>query len=287
MKKIAAVFSPPQGHWVGDGFPVRSLFSYHKMGAEQISPFLLLDYAGPYQFTPSPRPRGVGAHPHRGFETVTIVYEGEVSHRDSTGKGGTIGPGDVQWMTAGNGIVHEEFHSQAFSDTGGAFEMVQLWVNLRAKDKGIAPSYQAITANMIPKVTLPNAAGTASIIAGDFAGTLGPAHTHSPMNVWDIRLTEGKEHLVTVPAEHSCMVVVLSGELMINQEEVIKNAELVMFESTGTTIQLEAKANTKLLVLTGEPFNEPVVGHGPFVMNTTEEIRESIQAFHLGKLGKM
>lgn len=287
MKKIAAVFSPPQGHWVGDGFPVRSLFSYHKMGAEQISPFLLLDYAGPYQFTPSPRPRGVGAHPHRGFETVTIVYEGEVSHRDSTGKGGTIGPGDVQWMTAGNGIVHEEFHSQAFSDTGGAFEMVQLWVNLRAKDKGIAPSYQAITANMIPKVTLPNAAGTASIIAGDFAGTLGPAHTHSPMNVWDIRLTEGKEHLVTVPAEHSCMVVVLSGELMINQEEVIKNAELVMFESTGTTIQLEAKANTKLLVLTGEPFNEPVVGHGPFVMNTAEEIRDSLQAFHLGKFGKM
>lgn len=287
MKKIAAVFSPPQGHWVGDGFPVRSLFSYHKMGAEQISPFLLLDYAGPYQFTPSPRPRGVGAHPHRGFETVTIVYEGEVSHRDSTGKGGTIGPGDVQWMTAGNGIVHEEFHSQAFSDTGGAFEMVQLWVNLRAKDKGIAPSYQAITANMIPKVTLPNAAGTASIIAGDFAGTLGPAHTHSPMNVWDIRLTEGKEHIVTVPAEHSCMVVVLSGELMINQEEVIKNAELVMFESTGTTIQLEAKANTKLLVLTGEPFNEPVVGHGPFVMNTAEEIRDSLQAFHLGKFGKM
>lgn len=287
MKKIAAVFSPPQGHWVGDGFPVRSLFSYHKMGAEQISPFLLLDYAGPYQFTPSPRPRGVGAHPHRGFETVTIVYEGEVSHRDSTGKGGTIGPGDVQWMTAGNGIVHEEFHSQAFSDTGGAFEMVQLWVNLRAKDKGVAPSYQAITANMIPKVTLPNAAGTASIIAGDFAGTLGPAHTHSPMNVWDIRLTEGKEHLVTVPAEHSCMVVVLSGELMINQEEVIKDAELVMFESTGTTIQLEAKANTKLLVLTGEPFNEPVVGHGPFVMNTAEEIRDSLQAFHLGKFGKM
>jgi len=190
MKKILGIYSAPRPHWVGDGFPVRSLFSYHTH-AKQLSPFLLLDYAGPAEFAPSNHKRGVGQHPHRGFETVTIVYKGEVSHHDSTGQGGTIGPGDVQWMTAGSGILHEEYHSDAFARSGGTLEMVQLWVNLPAKDKRAPAGYQAITDQQIPVVALPDAAGMVRVIAGEKDGATGPARTFTPMNVWDMRLNQG------------------------------------------------------------------------------------------------
>jgi redox-sensitive bicupin YhaK (pirin superfamily) len=207
-KKIAQVMRAEGGHWVGDGFPVRTLFSYSP-DAAAVSPFLLFDYAGPHVFSPAPRPRGVGQHPHRGFETVTIVYDGEVSHRDSTGGGGTIGPGDVQWMTAAGGIVHDEFHSAGFTRAGGPFRMVQLWVNLPAKDKMKAPGYQAITAAEIPTVELPGGAGRARIIAGEFAGTKGPARTFSPVNLWDLRLVRDADLTLELPAGHNAMIAVL------------------------------------------------------------------------------
>lgn len=187
MKKVLGVYSNPNMHWVGDGFPVRSLFSYDTLGAHA-SPFLLLDQAGPHYFDPAAKPRGVGQHPHRGFETVTIVYDGEVEHRDSTGKGGVIGPGDVQWMTAAKGILHEEFHSRGFMRSGGPFRMIQLWVNLPAKDKMSKPGYQTITDSDIPVVDLPGDAGRVRVIAGAFDGRKGPARTFTPINLWDVRL---------------------------------------------------------------------------------------------------
>ena len=190
MKAIQGVYSAPRQHWVGDGFPVRSLFSYDSHG-KHTSPFLLFDYAGPMDFTPAARPRGVGQHPHRGFETVTIVYDGEVTHRDSTGAGGMIGPGDVQWMTAASGIIHEEFHSPEFTRKGGRFEVVQLWVNLPAKDKMTAPGYQTLLNRDIPTVALPDGAGTLRVIAGEYAGQRGPARTFTPIDVWDVRLKQG------------------------------------------------------------------------------------------------
>ncbi|MET3372296.1 redox-sensitive bicupin YhaK (pirin superfamily) [Variovorax boronicumulans] len=210
MKKILGTYSAPRPHWVGDGFPVRSLFSYDTLG-RHASPFLLLDYAGPAQFTPTAQPRGVGQHPHRGFETVTIVYKGEVSHRDSTGQGGTIGPGDVQWMTAGAGILHEEFHSEAFTRDGGELEMVQLWVNLPAKDKMATPGYQAIVDAQIPSVPLPEGAGSVRVIAGDYLGHKGPARTFTPIDVWDLRLNQGAQVTLPVPEGHTAAVVVLRG----------------------------------------------------------------------------
>lgn len=287
MKAIIATISAPKGHWVGDGFPVRSLFSYHGTDTQLISPFLLLDYAGPAEFTPHTHPRGVGSHPHRGFETVTLVYDGEVTHTDSTGGGGTIGPGDVQWMTAGDGILHKEYHSESFTKTGGRFEMVQLWVNLPAKDKTTPAHYQAITAAMIPTVTLPEQAGQLRVIAGSVNDTIGPATTYTPINVWDIQLQRGGVSTLQVPEHHTCLLVVLSGTVLVNDKKVVRDAELVIFDRSGTTVQLEVNNDAKLLVLTGEPINEPVVGYGPFVMNTTEQIHESITAFNQNKMGQM
>ena len=284
MKTIHTVKSAPGGHWVGDGFPVRSLFSYHG-DTKAISPFLLFDYAGPHMFDPnSAAPRGVGQHPHRGFETVTIVYDGEVSHRDSTGGGGTIGTGDVQWMTAAGGIIHEEFHSSAFSKTGGPFRIVQLWVNLPAKDKMTPPKYQAITADMIPTVTFDG--GTARIIAGAWNGTKGPAATFTPINMWDVRLEADAEVTLDLPDGHNALVAVLSGHVMI-EGEGIGEAEIARFsvEGAGATVKADGKA--MLLVLTGEPIDEPVFGHGPFVMNNEAEIRQAIDDFNSGRFGQM
>src|SRR6187551_1953245 len=191
MKKVMGVHDAPKGHWVGDGFPVRSLFSYNGLG-QQLSPFLLLDHAGPADFTPTTAKRGVGEHPHRGFETVTIVYQGEVEHGDSGGAHGVIGPGDVQWMTAASGVVHEEFHSERFAREGGTLEMVQLWVNLPAADKKSPPKYQGILAGQIPVVPLAGGAGTVRVIAGEFEGAKGPAHTFTPIQLWDLRLVAGR-----------------------------------------------------------------------------------------------
>ncbi|EPE4837626.1 pirin family protein [Yersinia enterocolitica] len=286
MKKVQGIYRAPRQHWVGDGFPVRSLFSYQSHG-KQLSPFLLLDYAGPMDFTPTQHRRGVGQHPHRGFETVTIVYDGEVEHRDSTGKGGIIGPGDVQWMTAGGGILHEEFHSDAFAKRGGAFEMVQLWVNLPAKDKMTAPGYQAIRNETIPQVALPEGAGSLRVIAGDYAGKNGPANTFSPLNVWDIRLNQGKSAEFSLPDGWNTALIVLRGTVQVNGDAIARDAEMVLLDSAGSNVTIEANNDAVLLLLSGEPIDEPIIGYGPFVMNTQEQIAEAIADFNSGRFGSM
>jgi len=286
MKKILAVRDAPRPHWVGDGFAVKSLFSYDNDGP-QLSPFLLLDYASPTHFTPSLKARGVGEHPHRGFETVTIVYQGELEHRDSTGSGGRIGPGDVQWMTAGAGILHEEFHSQEFMRTGGTLEMVQLWVNLPAKDKMAAPGYQTLLDQTIPSVDLPLEAGRVRVIAGEFDGHRGPAHTFTPIDVWDVRINEGRAATLTLPEGRTLALIVLRGTVLVNAAEVAREAQMVLLDRTGTDVVIEANTDSTVLLLSGEPINEPVIGYGPFVMNTQDEIAQAMQDFNGGRFGRM
>ncbi|MGY2366921.1 pirin family protein [Pseudomonas azotoformans] len=286
MKKLIGIYTSPRGHWVGDGFPVRTLFSYDTLG-KHISPFLLLDHAGPADFTPTEQRRGVGQHPHRGFETVTIVYDGEVEHRDSTGAGGTIGPGDVQWMTAAKGILHEEFHSEAFARSGGALEMVQLWVNLPAKDKMADAGYQTIVDGDIPVLPLADGAGQLRLIAGDFAGTQGPARTFTPIDVWDLRLNAGKPVTLDLHEGRNTALVILRGTVLVNGEEVARQGQLALFERDGRQLTLEANDDAKVLLLSGEPIDEPIVGHGPFVMNTEQEIHQAFADFQSGKFGQM
>ncbi len=281
-KTILGRYGNDQGHWVGDGFPVRSLFSYHAQG-QAVSPFLLLDYAGPHDFEPTTSRRGVGEHPHRGFETVTIVYDGEVEHRDSAGNGGVIGPGDVQWMTAGGGIIHEEYHSAGFARSGGRFRVVQLWVNLPARDKMTPGAYQAITSDMIPVVSLPEEAGTARIIAGELQGTRGPARSFTPVNVWDVRLKAGSDVDLPLPEGHNAMLVVLGGHLTVAGTQQVGEAEVLALSTAGAGISIHADGDTTVLVLTGEPIDEPIVGYGPFVMNSREEIVQAVDDFNSGR----
>ena len=286
MKIIVGTFGNNERHWVGDGFPVRSLFSYQTSGAE-ISPFLLLDYAGPHEFAPARSSRGVGEHPHRGFETVTIVYDGEVEHRDSAGGGGIIGKGDVQWMTAGAGILHQEFHSESFTRKGGSFRMVQLWVNLPARDKSAPGGYQSILGGEIPTVDLPDGAGTLRVIAGEHDGTAGPAKTFTPINVWDARLNAGSDISLDLPEGHTAMLVTLSGQITINGVQKATDAEMVLLSTGGAGAAVHADRDTTLLVLTGVPIDEPVVGQGPFVMNTRDEIRTAMADYRSGRFGRL
>lgn len=286
MKKLNRVLSQNQRHWVGDGFPVRSVFSYDDF-PQELSPFLLMDYAGPENFSPTEEKRGVGEHPHRGFETVTIVYDGEVEHRDSSGGGGKIGPGDVQWMTAASGLVHEEFHGREYARKGGPFEMIQLWVNLPKKDKMSAPGYQGITDAQIPRVPLPNDAGFARVIAGNYGGSKGPARTFSPMNVWDLRVNPGARVELRVQGGHTTALFVLKGKIRAASGETVGEAELGLLEREGETAAFEALEPTTLLFLSGEPLNEPVVGYGPFVMSTPGEIRQAFIDYQSGKMGHL
>ena len=286
MKKLAFIKRSNGSHWVGDGFPVKSIFSYSDI-ADEMSPFLLMDYAGPVNFPPTTRKLGVGQHPHRGFETVTIVYEGGVSHRDSSGGGGTIGPGDVQWMTAASGLIHEEYHSPEFAKKGGAFEMIQLWVNLPAKDKMTAPGYQGITSGRIPGVELPGQAGTVRVIAGQYAGTSGPARTFTPMNVWDLRLKASHRVAFDLPAGHTTALFVLRGAIRLDERHTVRAAELAVMERDGSRLEFDVTEDTTLLLLNGAPLNEPIIGHGPFVMNTREEIAQAINDFNSGRFGQI
>lgn len=272
-------------HWVGNGFPVRSVFDYNGLGRE-LSPFLLLDYAAPYQFSPGIEKRGVGGHPHKGFETVTIAYQGEIEHRDSSGGGGKIGAGDVQWMTAGNGIVHEEFHSQNFTRKGGTFQMVQLWVNLRAKDKSAKAGYQTLLKAQIPNVELPDNAGTVRVIAGDYNGRKGAAKTFSPINLWDVNLRAGKSAELPLPDGHTTTFLVLSGDVEVDGKKA-DEGDLAIFARSGDGITVKATMEAKLLVMDGEPFDEPVVGHGPFVMNSRAEIQQAFEDYQLGRMGEL
>ncbi len=289
MKQIVTVLPAPGQHWVGDGFPVRSLFSYGSPLAD-VSPFLLLDHAGPHGFErgDAAHPRGVGVHPHRGFETVTIVYDGEVAHRDSAGHGGTIGPGDVQWMTAAAGVLHEEFHSQAYTRSGGPFHMVQLWVNLPAQQKMSPPGYQPILAQDIPTVALPDNAGQLRVIAGMHGTTRGPARTFTPLNVWDMQLRGTAAVQLDVPEGHNALVVVLTGQARIGDPaRTLRQDEVAVLERTGCALRIDVDADARLLLLTGEPLDEPVVGYGPFVMNTREQIVQAVNDFNSGKFGEM
>lgn len=286
MKELAFIKRSNDRHWVGDGFPVRSIFSYQDI-AEEMSPFLLMDYAGPVNFPATAHRLGVGQHPHRGFETVTIVYEGGVSHRDSSGGGGTIGPGDVQWMTAASGLIHEEYHSPAFARVGGPFEMVQLWVNLPAKEKMAAPGYQGIRAGEIPRVALPEGAGEARIIAGQFGDVCGPARTFTPMNVWDMRLNAHHQVTLELPQGHTTALFVLKGAILLGKRHAVRTAELAVMERRGSQLVMQVEEETTLLLLNGAPLDEPIVGHGPFVMNTQEEIVQAINDYNSGRFGQI
>jgi redox-sensitive bicupin YhaK (pirin superfamily) len=285
MKKVLSIHKAPPPHWVGDGFPVRSLFSYNS-GADRLSPFLLLDHAGPRTFEPSEKPRGVGEHPHRGFETVTIVYQGEVAHRDSSGGGGVIGPGDVQWMTAGSGVLHDEFHSENFTRRGGELEMAQLWVDLPAEQKMTTPRYQAIHDRDIPTIELPDRAGTVRVIAGGFLGAVGPAKTFSPVDVWDVRINEGASSVFEFPDGHNVLIAVLDGTVQINNDEIARGGQVAILDRSGDSVVVEANNEAKLLFLSGQPLNQAVVGYGPFVMTSQDEIREAIDDFNSGRFAQ-
>lgn len=284
MRQIVSYQTEKRPHWVGDGFPVRSLLSHDRAGTAA-SPFLLLDYAGPHHFTPKQgAPRGVGAHPHKGFETVTIVYQGEVEHHDSTGAGGVIGPGDVQWMTAGRGILHQEYHSTAFTRQGGDFEMVQLWVNLPARDKSADPGYQNITHDQIPIVQ--DGRARIRVIAGNYRGTQGPTRTFTPINVWDANLPAGQTLSLPVPEDHNTTLVLLRGTLLLNDESLAGPQSVLLARGAGDIV-VSASEDSVFLLLSGTPIHEPVVQYGPFVMNSETEIRAAIADYNKGSFGKL
>ena len=285
-KDVLGIYQPGSTHMVGDGFPVRNLFPSNELDRE-VSPFLMLDYAGPQYFTPTDHPRGVGEHPHRGFETVTIVYEGILAHRDSAGNTGVIGPGDVQWMTAASGIVHEEFHEKEFAKKGGTLHAIQLWVNLPKASKMSAPGYQTILNADIPAVDLEGGAGRLRVIAGSYLGQKGPAHTFTPIHVYDLRLKAGHRISLSLPSGHNTAIFVLEGRATVNGSREAGEAELIVCNRDGSQVTIEAQKDSRLLVMSGEPIEEPIARYGPFVMNTREELIQAAQDYQAGKMGHL
>jgi quercetin 2,3-dioxygenase len=284
QKKVLGTHSAGSNHWVGDGFPVRNLFPSNGV---DVDPFLMLDYAGPSRFEPAKKPRGVGEHPHRGFETVTIAYQGSVGHRDSAGNSGVIYPGDVQWMTAASGVVHEELHEAEFTKNGGIFEMVQLWVNLPKAQKMSKPRYQGITKEQIPVIGLPGG-GHARVIAGELLGRLGPAKTFTPVNLFDVILKAGERFELPLPEGHNAAVVLRKGDVLLNGTDELRGEALIApLSEEGDAVTLEAKAETQLLILSGEPIAEPVASYGPFVMNTREELAQAVEDYRAGRMGHL
>jgi quercetin 2,3-dioxygenase len=286
MKKVVSIERKASVHWVGDGFPVRTVFSFDSLGY-RISPFLLLDYAGPTDFGPADNPRGVDEHPHRGFETVTIIYQGELEHRDSAGNHGKIGPGDVQWMTAASGVVHEEKHSREFTRRGGTLEMVQLWVNLPAEFKMSPPAYQTILNGQIPSVDLPDGAGTVRVIAGEFGGAKGPAQTFTPINLWELRLKALSRAELVLPRGYTAALFVRQGEVVLTDSERARETDLALLTREGERVRINARDDTSLLMLNGAAIDEPVAAYGPFVMNRKTEITQAIDDYHSGRLGRL
>lgn len=283
-KDILGVYQPGSTHMVGDGFPVRNLFPSNDLDRE-VSPFLMLDYAGPQYFEPTDHPRGVGEHPHRGFETVTIVYEGVVAHRDSAGNAGVIGPGDVQWMTAASGIVHEEFHEKEFAHTGGTLHAIQLWVNLPMASKMSAPKYQTILNADIPSIDLDG--GKLRVIAGSFQGRKGPAHTFTPIQLYDIQLKARSGASLALPDGHNTSIFVLQGAVSVNGSPQAGEAELIVCARNGSQVTIEAQEGSRLLIMSGEPIEEPIARYGPFVMNTKAELVQAVQDYQAGKMGHL
>jgi redox-sensitive bicupin YhaK (pirin superfamily) len=284
MKKILGTHRVRESHWVGDGFPVRTIFSYHEFGRE-LSPFLMLDHAGPTSFEPSDAQRGVGWHPHRGFETVTVVREGEVEHEDSAGNAGRIGPGDVQWMTAGAGVLHKELHGREYARRGGPFDMLQLWVNLPARQKMTAPRYQTLVAGNIPVVALPEGAGEVRVIAGEFRGARGPAQTVTPVNLLEVQLQGDHDLVLDLRDGYTAGLYVMSGEVLVSGGATATGGDLVVLDRTGENVLLQATVGATVFVMSGLPLDEPISGYGPFVMNTQDEIRQAIDDMRNGRLG--
>lgn len=283
FKKVAAILNPPAPHMVGDGFRVHNFFpSGYKI---KMDPFYLLDYNAKIEFSPTNKLRGVGVHPHRGFETVTITYHGAVAHHDSAGNSGVIYPGDVQWMTAGSGILHKEYHEESYSKKGGLFQMVQLWVNLPAKFKMSTPKYQALANASIAKYELPNAGGTIEVIAGEYQGTKGNATTFTPIEMYNVRLNVAAKASLSSPANYNTALVVIEGSITVNGTEQAVTNQMVHFAHEGTTIEIEAKENSVVLFLAGEPINEPIAQYGPFLMNKPEELQQAIEDYNTGKFG--
>ena len=287
IKAIEAVYPPGPAHFVGDGFRVHNFIpSRHGLDMHRMTPFIMMDYGAKFHFPPSDSLKGVGVHPHRGFETVTIAYKGRVAHHDSAGGGGIIGEGDVQWMTAASGVLHKEYHEESFSKTGGDFQMVQLWVNLPAKDKMSAPKYQAIENVSIPKVLVEN--GYVEVIAGEFQGMKGKASTFTPVHLFNAHLQSGGKAEFSFPADYNTCIIVVEGEIRINDaEEHVPVDHFVLFENEGETFHIEATEHSKILILSGEPIREPIASHGPFVMNTRQEIMQAFHDFEAGKFGTL
>ncbi|MDQ2719970.1 MAG: pirin family protein [Bacteroidota bacterium] len=290
MKKfrpVEEILSPSEPHMVGDGFKVVNYYPNGKNFSDRMSPFFLMDFNPEFNFSPTDFPRGVGVHPHRGFETVTIAYKGSVAHNDSAGNSGVINPGDVQWMTAASGILHKEYHEKEFAEKGGAFEMVQLWVNLPKKYKMASPHYQAILHEQKGKIDLPANAGKAYIIAGEYNGIKGAAKTFSPVELYDIRLNENGEIELNVPAEYNTGLLVVEGEVTINQNAIASQHQYAQFKNEDGLIKIKATRKSNILFLSGEPINEPVAAYGPFVMNTFEEIQQALSDVKSGKFGTL
>ncbi|MDK0688932.1 pirin family protein [Clostridium perfringens] len=289
MKKfrtIENIFKAPEPHMVGDGFRVSQYIPTGIKSMERLSPFLLLDYNAPYYFKPSDIRLGVGAHPHRGFETVTIAYDGKVEHHDNKGNHGIIGPGDVQWMTAASGIMHKEYHETEFSKNGGIFHMVQLWVNLPKDKKMIEPKYQPLLKEEMGVLKLDNDKGEISIIAGEVNGVKGPANTFTNINLYNINLKNYGNTTLSEPKNFNTAILILKGEAKVNEDKICKEGDFIVFENVEGEILLESLTEESLfLVLSGEPINEPVVSHGPFVMNTLGEILDAYEDFRNNKFG--
>ncbi len=287
-KKVELIAAPPQFHWVGDGFRVHNFIpgGYH-LEMERMSPFIMLDYNSKHYFPPTDKPRGVSVHPHRGFETVTIAYKGRVAHHDSSGGGGVIGEGDVQWMTAASGVLHKEYHEETFSKEGGEFQMVQLWVNLPAKDKMSPPKYQALTNQQFGRFILQNNGGHIEVIAGEYKGVKGAASTFTPVHMMNAKLTPGAKADFSFPAHYNTVALVIEGSIIINGEEKAPLDHLALFENSGENFTIEALENSVVLVLSGEPILEPIAAHGPFVMNTRQEIMQAFVDFNNGKFGHL
>jgi hypothetical protein len=286
IKNVEQIFSPKEPHYVGDGFRVHNFIpSIPSLKMDRMNPFLLMDYNATFYFPPSQTPRGVGVHPHRGFETVTIAYKGKVAHHDSTGNHGVIHEGDVQWMTAASGILHKEYHEEGFSKKGGEFQMVQLWVNLPAKFKMSPPKYQGIANLSIPKYAISNNGGVVEIIAGEHKGLKGAAFTFSPVNLLNVKLQKGSSEIFSFPIHYNSAILVIEGKISINNTHEAFANHFVLLDKKGENFTIEANENSIALILSGEPINEPIATYGPFVMNTSKELMQAIEDFNAGKFG--
>jgi redox-sensitive bicupin YhaK (pirin superfamily) len=283
-KSIEAVIAPPPPHMVGDGFRVHGFFPGEKISKKRMSPFFMMDYGSKIEFSPSDEPRGVGVHPHAGFETVTIAYHGKIAHHDSAGNSGIIGEGDVQWMTAGSGLLHKEYHEKEFSKKGGLFQMVQLWVNLPAKYKKTKPKYQEITNAIMGRHFLGDNKSFVEVIAGEYMGTIGPASTFTPMQVYNARLKKGSEVTLHFPSNYNTGLLVIEGTAKLN-ESLVPADHFVLFKNDGEEIHIEAVEDAIILILSGEPIDEPIAAYGPFLMNTWQEVEEAIESVSRGKFG--